>query len=82
VWRRSAATTGSPPACSSAGGSKFGLTARKAPQLATVALADGAANEVPALVALRDLVWPPDEMTAIELEDGQRVFAPALPRLA
>jgi hypothetical protein len=47
-----------------------------------VALADGAANEVPALVALRDLVWPPDEMTAIELEDGQRVFAPALPRLA
>jgi transposase-like protein len=27
----------------------FGLTARKAPQLATVALADGATNEVPAL---------------------------------
>jgi transposase-like protein len=56
---------------------QFGLTARKAPQLATVALADGAANEVLALAALRDLVRPPDGMTAIELEDGRRVFAPA-----
>jgi transposase-like protein len=56
---------------------QFGLTARKAPQLATVALADGVANEVPALAALRDLVKPPDGMTAIELEDGRRVFAPA-----
>lgn len=56
---------------------QFGLTARKAPQLATVALADGAANEVPALAALRDLVGPPDGMMTIELEDGRRVFAPA-----
>lgn len=56
---------------------EFGLTARKAPQLATVALADGAANELPALAALRDLVQPPDGMIAIELEDGRRVFAPA-----
>jgi len=55
---------------------KFGLTARKALQLATVAIADGAANEVPALAALRDLVRPPDGMTAIEPEDGRRVFAP------
>jgi transposase-like protein len=39
---------------------QFGLTARKAPQLATVTLADGATNEVPALAALRDLVQPPD----------------------
>jgi transposase-like protein len=39
---------------------QFGLTARKAPQLATVALTDGAANEVPALTVLRDLVKPPD----------------------
>ena len=31
---------------------QFGLTARKAPQLATVALADGATNEVPALAVL------------------------------
>ena len=56
---------------------EFGLTARKAPQLATVALADGAANEPPALVALRDLVRPPDGMIAIELDNGRRVFAPA-----
>jgi transposase-like protein len=55
---------------------QFGLTARKAPQLATVTLADGATNEVPALAALRDLVQPPDGMIAIELEDGRRVFAP------
>lgn len=56
---------------------QFGLTARKAPKLATVALADGVANEVPALAALRDLVRPPDGMMAIKLEDGRRVFAPA-----
>jgi transposase-like protein len=56
---------------------QFGLTARNAPQLATVALADGATNKVPALAALRDLVRPPNGMMAIELEDGPRVFAPA-----
>ncbi|MER9651851.1 transposase [Mesorhizobium sp. M0199] len=55
---------------------EFGLTARKAPQLATVVLADGAAKELPALGALRDLVQPPDGMVAIELADGRRVFAP------
>ena len=56
---------------------QFGLTAPNAPQLATVALADGATNEVPALAALRDLVRPPNGMTTFELEDGRRVFAPA-----
>jgi transposase-like protein len=61
---------------------EFGLTARKAPQLATVMLADGATNEVPALAALRDLVRPPDGMTTIELDDGRRVFAPAGSSLA
>jgi transposase-like protein len=55
---------------------QFGLTARKAPELVTVALADGATNEVPALAALRDLVQPPAGMIAIELDDGRRVFAP------
>jgi transposase-like protein len=54
----------------------FGLTARKAPQLAAVALADGGANEPPALAVLRDLVRPPDGMMAIELDDGRRVSAP------
>lgn len=55
---------------------QFGLTARKVPQLATVALTKGATNEVPALATLRDLVRSPDGMTAVELEDGRRVFAP------
>jgi transposase-like protein len=55
---------------------EFGLAARKAPQLATVALADGAESEPSALAALRDLVRPPDGMIAIELDDGRRVFAP------
>ena len=54
----------------------FGLSPRKAPQLVTVALADGAVNELPALAALRDLVRPPDGMMAIEVSDGQRVFVP------
>ncbi|WP_176476976.1 hypothetical protein [Mesorhizobium sp. WSM4313] len=55
----------------------FGLTARKAPELALVDIADGAESEPPALAALRDLVRPPDGMVAIELDDGRRVFAPA-----
>jgi transposase-like protein len=53
----------------------FGLAARKAPQLVTIALADGAASELPALAVLRDLVRPRDGMMAIELDDGRRVFA-------
>lgn len=53
---------------------ELGLVARKAPQLATVTLADGAPNEVPALAALRDLVRPPDGMIAIELEGAMMVF--------
>ncbi|MFD9896938.1 IS66-like element accessory protein TnpA [Mesorhizobium sp. NPDC059025] len=56
---------------------EFGLTARKAPQLATVVFADGADNKLPTLAALRDLVRPPDGMVALELDDGRRVFAPA-----
>ena len=55
----------------------FGLSAQKAPQVVTVALSDGAANEPSALAVLRDLVRPPDGMIAIELDDGRRVFAPA-----
>ena len=54
----------------------FSLSARKARQLVTAVLANDAANEVPALAVLRDLVRPPDGMTAIEMGDGQRVFAP------
>jgi transposase-like protein len=50
---------------------QFSLTARKTPQLATVILADGAVNQVPALSTLRDLVRPPDGMTAIKMEIAQ-----------
>jgi hypothetical protein len=39
-----------------------------------VALADST-KDVPALAAVRDLVQPPDGMTAIDLDDGRRVFA-------
>ena len=56
---------------------QFGLTARKSQQMATVVHAAGAANEMPALAVLRDLVKPPDGTMAIKPEDGRRVFAPA-----
>jgi transposase-like protein len=55
----------------------FGLSAQKAPQVATVALSEGAANEPSALAVLRDLARPPDGMMAIKLDDGRCVFAPA-----
>jgi len=55
----------------------FGLSAQKAPQVVTVALSEGGANEPSLLAVLRDLVRPPDGMMAIELDDGRRVFAPA-----
>ena len=44
-----------------------------AAKLAPVALTD----ESPAMLRLRDLVQPPDGMTAVDLPDGRRVFAPA-----
>ena len=51
----------------------FGLSARKAPQLVTVALADGAANELPALAALRDLMLKsPDRPLDPKKESRQR----------
>ncbi|MBZ9757300.1 transposase [Mesorhizobium sp. ESP6-5] len=56
---------------------EFGLTARKAPRLVTVVLADGADNEPPTFAALRDLVRPLEGMVAIELDDGRRVFTAA-----
>ncbi|TPK30687.1 transposase [Mesorhizobium sp. B2-5-4] len=56
---------------------EFGLTARKATELALVEITDGVESEPPALAALRHLVRPPDGMVAIELDDGRRVFAPA-----
>ena len=52
---------------------QFGVAQRKRAKLAPVALID----DTPAMLRLRDLVQPPDGMTAIDLPDGRRVFAPA-----
>ena len=51
---------------------QFGVAQRKRVKLAPVALTDDA----PATLLLRDLVQPPDGITAIDLPDGRRVFAP------
>ena len=52
---------------------QFGVAQRKGAKLAPVALTDDA----PAILRLRDLVQPPNGMTAIDPPDGRRVFAPA-----
>ncbi|WP_292632617.1 hypothetical protein [Mesorhizobium sp.] len=57
----------SPGACSSA------WRRRSAPSLRPVDLTES----TQAALLLRDLVQPPDGMTAIVLPDGRRVFAPA-----
>jgi transposase-like protein len=52
---------------------QFGVAQRKGAKLAPVALTDDA----PTILRLRDLVQPPNGMTAIDLPGGRRVFAPA-----
>ena len=52
---------------------QFGVAQRKRAKLAPVTLI----GDAPATLLLRDLVQPPDGMTAIDLPDGRRVFAPA-----
>jgi transposase-like protein len=52
---------------------QIGVAQKKRAKLAPVALTD----ELPAMLRLRDLVQPPDGMTAVDLPDGRRVFAPA-----
>ncbi len=52
---------------------QFGVAQKKRAKLVPVALTDG----TPATLLLRDLVQPPNGMTAIDLADGRRVFAPA-----
>jgi hypothetical protein len=42
------------------------LTVRKAPRLSAVELADGGKEELPARIALRDFVRPPDRLAATE----------------
>jgi hypothetical protein len=48
-------------------------SAEERAKLAPVALTE----DTPAALLLRDLVQPPNGMTAIDLPDGRRVFAPA-----
>lgn len=52
---------------------QFGVAQKKRAKLARVTLTEGN----PAALLLRDLVQPPDGMTAIDLPDGRRVFASA-----
>lgn len=52
---------------------QFGVAQKKRAKLVPVALTDG----TPAALLLREFVQPPDGMTAIDLPDGRRVFAPA-----
>lgn len=51
---------------------QFGVAQKKRATLAPVTLPNGAA----ATRLLRDLVQPPDGMTAVDLADGRRVFVP------
>lgn len=55
----------------------FGLATRKAQRLVNMALVYGAASELPAFAALRELPPPPGGMMAIELEDGQLIVTPS-----
>lgn len=52
---------------------QFGVAQKKRVKLAPVALTDG----TPTTPLLRDLMQPTVGMTAINLPDGRRVFAPA-----
>jgi transposase-like protein len=55
---------------------QFGFASKKKTKLASVAVADGSAGASSTPVVLHDLLQPPDGMTAVELSDGRRVFAP------
>lgn len=51
---------------------EFGVAQKKRARLAPVAKVD----EPESIAVLHDLLQPPDGMTAVELSDGRRVFAP------
>jgi hypothetical protein len=55
---------------------ELGFGKNKRAKLAAVRLADGQTGTSSAPLVLHDLLQPPDGMTAVELEDGRRVFAP------
>jgi transposase-like protein len=52
---------------------QFGAAQRKRAKVASVTLI----GDAPAMLRLRDLVQPPNGMTAVDLPDSRRVFAPA-----
>ncbi|MPZ40587.1 MAG: transposase [Rhizobiales bacterium] len=55
---------------------ELGFGKGKRAKLAPVAVADEGAGASSTPVVLHDLLQPPDGMTAVELSDGRRVFAP------
>jgi transposase-like protein len=55
---------------------ELGFGKGKRVKLASVVIADRGAGASSTPVVLRDLLQPPDGMTAVNLKDGRRVFAP------
>lgn len=55
---------------------QLGFGEKKRAKFAAVRLADGQTGASSAPLVLHDLLQPPDGMTAVELGDGRRVFAP------
>jgi hypothetical protein len=55
---------------------ELGFDKNNSAKLAPVKLADGRSGATSTPLVLRDLLQPPNGMTAIELADGRRVFAP------
>jgi hypothetical protein len=56
---------------------EFGFCEKKRAKLAAAKLADGQTGASSTPLMLHDLIPPPDGMTAVDLDDGRRVFAPA-----
>jgi Transposase len=56
---------------------QFGFCEKERSKLAAVKLADAQTGASSVAFVLHDLLQPPDGMTAVELADGRRVFAPA-----
>jgi hypothetical protein len=56
---------------------ELGFGKNKSAKLAAVKLANGQMGAASTPLMLHDLLQPPDGMTAVELADGRRVFAPS-----
>jgi len=55
---------------------ELGFGKGKRAELASIVVTDGGAGALSTPVVLRDLLQPPDGMTAVDLKDGRCVFAP------